>query len=100
MNELDVYLSGTHVGRLILKDNGNLQFCYDLDYREPAISQSLPVQRAAHPHDVCRAVFGGLLPEGDSREALARNLGVSASNDYALLRALGRDCAGAVIILR
>ena len=99
MDELIVYLSGRRAGRLILKDNGNLQFRYDTDYRGPAVSQSLPVQAEAHPHSLCRAVFGGLLAEGDARDALARNLGVSAGNDYALLKALGGDCAGALVLL-
>ena len=99
MDELIVYLSGQRAGRLILKDNGNLQFRYETDYRGPAISQSLPVQAEAHPHSLCRAVFGGLQAEGDARDALARNLGVSAGNDYALLKALGGDCAGALVLL-
>jgi serine/threonine-protein kinase HipA len=99
MSELVVYLSGRRAGRLIRKDNGNLQFRYDPDYAGPAISQALPVQRDAHPHAVCRAVFGGLLLEGEAREALARNLGVSVGNDYALLGELGGDCAGAITLL-
>jgi serine/threonine-protein kinase HipA len=99
MSELIVYLSGRRAGRLIRKDNGNLQFRYDPDYTGPAISQVLPVQQAAHPHAVCRAVFGGLLLEGDAREALARNLGISVGNDYALLQELGGDCAGAITLL-
>lgn len=99
MSELIVYLSGRRAGRLIRKNNGNLQFRYDPDYAGPAISQALPVQQAAHPHAVCRAVFGGLLLEGDAREALARNLGVSVGNDYALLQELGGDCAGAITLL-
>jgi serine/threonine-protein kinase HipA len=99
MSELTVYLSGRRAGRLIRKDNGNLQFRYDRGYEGPVISQALPVQEAAHPHAVCRAVFGGLLLEGDAREALARNLGVSIGNDYALLQELGGDCAGAITLL-
>jgi serine/threonine-protein kinase HipA len=99
MSELIVYLLDRRAGRLIRKDNGNLQFRYDPDYDGPPISQALPIQEAAHPHNICRAVFGGLLLEGDARETLARNLGVSAGNDYALLEELGGDCAGAVTLL-
>jgi serine/threonine-protein kinase HipA len=99
MSELIVYLSGRRAGRLIRRDNGNLQFRYDPAYAGPAISQALPVQQDAHPHAVVRAVFGGLLLEGDAREALARNLGVSIGNDYALLQELGGDCAGAITLL-
>ncbi len=99
MSELVVYLLGQRAGQLIRKDNGNLQFRYDHDYRGPAISQSMPVQRDAYPHNLCRAVFGGLLLEGEAREAMARNLGVSIGNDYAMLEALGGDCAGALTVL-
>jgi len=99
VSELVVYLSGKRAGRLIRKDNGNLQFRYDTGYVGSAISQALPLQEAAHPNHICRAVFGGLLVEGDAREAIARNLGVSIGNDYGLLEALGGDCAGAVTIL-
>ncbi len=99
MSELVVYLSDRRAGRLIRKSNGNMQFRYDPGYAGPAISQALPLQRAAHPHAICHAVFGGLLLEGDARAALARNLGVSAGNDYALLEEVGGDCAGAITLL-
>ena len=99
MSELAVYLAGQRAGRLIRKDNGNLQFRYEIGYHGPVISQSLPVREAAYPNRVCRAVFGGLLLEGDAREAIARNLGISLGNDYALLEALGGDCAGALTVL-
>lgn len=99
MSELIVYLTGERVGRLQLKANGNMQFRYDEDYHGARISQAMPIQSEAHPHAVCRAVFGGLLLEGDAREAVARNLGVSAGNDYGLLAELGGDCAGAITLI-
>lgn len=99
MSELVVYLCERRTGRLIRKDNGNLQFRYDPDYAGPAVSRSLPVQSDAHPHAACVAVFGGLLAEGESREALARNLGISRQNDFALIEGLGGDCAGAISVL-
>lgn len=95
MKELCVYLSGVYTGRLIRKENGNMQFRYASEYLGPPLSQALPVQDEAHPHAVCLAVFGGLLPEGQARESVARNAGVSAHNDFALLEAVGGDCAGA-----
>ncbi len=99
MSELIVYLVGRCAGSLIRKDNGNLQFRYRADYDGPAISQSLPIRQEAYPNRICRAVFGGLLLEGEARDAMARNLGVSVGNDYALLEALGGDCAGALTVL-
>ncbi|HEX3238974.1 MAG TPA: type II toxin-antitoxin system HipA family toxin [Solirubrobacterales bacterium] len=99
MTELDVYLAGVKAGRLIRKDNGNMQFRYEPAYRGAPLSWALPVQTEAHPHALCRAVFGGLLPEGASREAIARRLGISAENDYSLLEDIGGDCAGAISVL-
>ena len=99
MSQLAVWIAGRRVGALIRKPNGNLQFRYEPTYDGPPISQSLPLQDAAHAHRAVRAVFGGLLPEGDVREVLARNLGISVANDYGLLEAVGGDVAGAISLL-
>jgi serine/threonine-protein kinase HipA len=99
LKSLVVWMATERVGELVLKDNGNLQFRYDDSYEGPAISHALPKQHEAHPHATTKAVFGGLLPEADVREAVARNLGVSVGNDYALLAELGGDVAGALTLL-
>jgi serine/threonine-protein kinase HipA len=99
LSELAVYLAGEHAGTLIRKDNGNLQFRYRDGYGGPVVSQAMPLQAEAHPHRACIAVFGGLLLEGEPREVLARNLGVSSGNDFALLEDVGGDCAGALTLL-
>ncbi len=99
MKELVVTLTGVRAGRLVQKDNGNLQFCYDASYSGPPISHAMPVQAEARPHKRCQAVFGGLLLEGDGRDTLAKILGVSANNDFGLLEEVGRDVAGAVAVL-
>lgn len=99
MSTLIVWMATRRVGELIRKPNGNLQFRYDSDYDGPPISQALPRQDEAHGHQVVRAVFGGLLPEGDVREVLAHNLGISAGNDYSLLEQIGGDVAGAITLL-
>ncbi len=99
MKELVVTLASVRAGRLVQKDNGNLQFRYDAEYSGPPISHAMPVQAEAHPHKLCQAVFGGLLLEGDGRATLAKTLGISANNDFALLEEVGRDVAGAVAVL-
>ncbi|MDO8185251.1 type II toxin-antitoxin system HipA family toxin [Conexibacter sp. JD483] len=99
MSELFVYLAERRVGRLLRKDNGNLQFRYDADWSGPPLSYALPLQPDAHPHAVARAVFGGLLLEGEARGVLARALGLSATNDFGLLEEVGGDCAGAITLL-
>jgi serine/threonine-protein kinase HipA len=99
MSRLTVYLGTDIVGELALKDNGNIQFRYDDEYTGPAISHALPRQSEAHPHSTCLAVFGGLLLEGEGRETVARKLGISVHNTYALLHELGGDCAGAIALV-
>lgn len=99
MTALAIWIAGRRAGELIRKDNGNLQLRYEPGYEGPPISQALPIQREAHGHQVVRAVFGGLLPEGDVRGVLARNLGLSEGNDYGLLEEVGGDVAGAITLL-
>ena len=46
---------------------------------------------------VCRAYFGGLLPENPNmRDLLSKKYMISRENDFKLLEAIGRDCAGAI----
>ena len=54
---------------------------------------------AAFDDALCKAVFGGLLPEESQRTAVARALGVSPDNPFRLLAALGGDVAGALAFL-
>jgi serine/threonine-protein kinase HipA len=80
---------------------GGLGFTYNptwvADGGHP-LSQSLPLSGDFSAAQV-ETFFGGLLPEGPPRQLLARQLGVSAGNDYGLLERLGGDTAGAVSLL-
>ena len=95
---LDVYLLNQKLGQL--KDDGRLSFTYDPAYLKKgsarALSLALPLADAPYTHNVCHAVFGGMLPEGAVRSHLAKALGVSERNDFSLLAELGGECAGAV----
>jgi len=64
----------------------------------PLLSLSLPVRPERHSQGVVRPFLDGLLPEGESRLAVAKDFNALASDSYALIRAVGRDCAGAVVI--
>jgi serine/threonine-protein kinase HipA len=97
MSALDVYCDGTLVGTLEDARDG-LRFAYDETWRaagHPPLSQSLPLHGELLPEAV-DAFFAGLLPEGRPRRQLARTLGISEGNDFALLEALGGDCPGAI----
>lgn len=78
-----------------------LAFEYDADWiaaGRPPLSRSLPFD-AEPAAPAVHAFFGGLLPEAAPRDMLARQLGVSAGNEFALLEQIGGDCAGAVSLL-
>ena len=103
MRALDVYIHGHLAGRLVLRDNGLTTFQYDQTWlaRPDAapISLSLPLREQRFPHRECIPYFSGVLPEGRSRELIARILGISETNDFALLERIGGECAGAVTLL-
>lgn len=97
---LDVYLFGDLVGRLIQNDGGDMVFDYDKGWLDrlgaAPLSQSLPLRVKRFRNKECRGFFAGILPEESKREIIARNLGISARNDYAMLERIGGECAGAV----
>jgi serine/threonine-protein kinase HipA len=100
---LDVYLHQDLVGHLLQDDGGQMTFEYLENWlAKPgasALSQSLALRREYFPAKECRGFFGGILPEESKREIVARNLGISARNDYAMLEQIGGECAGAVTFL-
>jgi serine/threonine-protein kinase HipA len=106
MKSLDVYLDERLVGTLS-RSTGGLCFSYSVEYLGlPAplpLSRHLPIETGLPPQifedQASRAFFENLLPEGDVRSQVARNLGVSRENTFELLAALGGDCAGAVSLL-
>lgn len=97
---LDVYLHENLVGHLIQDEGGQMVFEYAEDWlaraHATALSLSLPLKRDRFKQKECRGFFAGILPEGSKREVIARNLGISPRNDYAMLERIGGECAGAV----
>jgi serine/threonine-protein kinase HipA len=102
-NSLDVYLHQILAGQLNMDRHGDLTFTYHPSYlsdkKNQPLSQSLPLQKTPYTSQQCRPFFGGILPEAQMRAAIARQLGISEKNDFALLAAIGGECAGAVSLL-
>ena len=99
---LDVYLQDKLAGSLEQTDSGDLAFTYDADYLDAApygISLSLPLCSDAFKGSQVKAFFSGLLPDESVRKRLATSLGLSEKNSFALLEAVGGDCAGALVLL-
>jgi serine/threonine-protein kinase HipA len=97
---LDVHLRKDFVGHLIQNEGGHMVFDYAESWIERPgacpLSQSLPLRKKRFTRKECRGFFAGILPEESKREIIARNLGIGARNDYAMLERIGGECAGAV----
>ena len=100
---LDVYLHSVLAGHLIQDDHGDMVFDYAEGWlANPSaipLSHSLPLRKERFKRNECRGFFGGILPEEGKREIIARNLGISARNDFAMLEQIGGECAGAVTFI-
>jgi serine/threonine-protein kinase HipA len=103
VSALGVWLGAERVGLLTEERGRRLTFRYDADWlaRPGArvLSLSLPLRPEPFSDDEARPFFANLLPEAGLREAVARRLGLSVGNDFALLEAIGGECAGAVSLL-
>lgn len=100
---LNVYYDRESVGQLIQDDSGQMSFQYAASWLgrpEPiTLSQSLPLREEPFTQKECRGFFGGILPEEDNRKVIARILGISDKNDFAMLEQIGGECAGAISFL-
>ncbi len=97
-----VLLHDELAGHLRLID-GKLSFAYTEAYvanpKAIKLSFALPLQTEAFDEQRSKAFFGGLLPEGKLRLLLSKQFGVSKKNDFALLKEIGGECAGAVSLV-
>lgn len=102
-DELAVWLYGDRIAT-IDRHRGRPRLLYTeealrrYELGTPLLSLSLPVGERRYTQGVVRPFIDGLLPEGDSRKSIARDVGVRADDTYGLIRELGRDCAGAVVV--
>jgi serine/threonine-protein kinase HipA len=96
-----VWYRGSPVGNLRPDGRGGFLFSYTDDWISRAdafpVSLSVPLEDAVD-QDKADAYFSNLLPEGPGKERLCRQLGISPDNRYEMLKAIGGDCAGALVI--
>jgi serine/threonine-protein kinase HipA len=99
---LDVYFREDLVGRLRLDERRRFVFQYERKWldtqRAIPLSLSLPLRDQPFLDDAARPFFANLLPEAEIRKVIARRLRISEENDFALLKAIGGECAGAVSV--
>ncbi len=100
MKHLAVFLNQTEVGTLAQTGGGLLEFRYTPKWLQNLdavpLSRMLPLQPESFRGTKARAFFAGILPEEGPRRQIAAILGISESNDFAMLERIGGECAGAV----
>lgn len=105
-DRLEVGLFGRPVGELAiagpLRSPEDWTLVYRPDYLNAeasvALSVALPLQTSPHCGAAVRNWFCNLLPEGGVREAIVSRLRIPDRDDFALLAAIGGECAGAVTV--
>ena len=100
---LVIFWENNTVGNYDLLEDGDELFTYDYEYLKSQqavpISHALPLRADPYGKRQLRPFFAGLLPEESQRQRIASFLGLSESDDFSLLEAIGGECAGALTIL-
>jgi serine/threonine-protein kinase HipA len=104
-NALAVWLYGHRVAVIERDTRGRLRLTYTdeaLDAFEPGtplLSWSMPLTGTRYSQGTVKPFLDGLLPEGYARLVIAADRGLVADDTFGLLSVLGRDSAGALIIV-
>ena len=99
-NQLDIYLDSKLIAHLLLQDD-QLLWHYTDNWKKNgfAISPHLPLLENISTLNVQR-YLRNLLPEGQLLDELSACYNLSKNNTYGLVRALGLDIAGAILVLQ
>jgi len=99
-------MNGEHVGQWRV-GRGQHLFTYDPSWLQSPharpLSLSMPLGPAGQPYgaETVQAYFENLLPDNDDiRRRIMTRFGVSSTSAFDLLEEIGRDCVGAVQLLR
>lgn len=96
---LSIYLSDALVGTLKKHSNGATSFKYApewIDINFP-ISHSLPIREEEYKGEEVSRYFDNLLPDNDEiRKKIASKFKAESIRPFDLLKAIGRDCVGAL----
>lgn len=104
-NVLNVWLHGEHLAELEHLRNGKLRLRFTSEavtaygVASQVLSLSLPVTTKRVEGRQLDAFVRGLMPEGNVRAMIEHENRTPYNDDFALLRAIGAECAGAVQFL-
>ena len=103
---LSLWTNGERVGRWTIPTRGEMELRYDVDWVAADIgrplSLSLPFNLDNQPlkGEKVANYFDNLLPDSDAiRKRVAERFRTGSTDPFDLLKAIGRDCVGAVQIL-
>lgn len=102
-DRLAIWLYGTKVA-IVESERRRMRLQYTADAMQsfppgtPLLSLQIALRPQRFPNGTVRSFLDGLLPEDDARRLIAQDLGLRANDTFALAWALGRDCAGALVI--
>jgi serine/threonine-protein kinase HipA len=103
-DELALWLYGDRVATVSREPNNRLRLRYThealarYELGTPLLSIGLPLTDVPYPNAKTRSFLDGLLPEEDQRRAVAEQLDLNSNDTFGLIRALGLDCAGAIVV--
>ena len=102
---LSIWTNGERVGVWTIPKHGPAELRYDAQWQASQfgrpLSLSLPfIGDSPHRGALVQSFFENLLPDSDSiRRRLAAHFGTQTTDAFDLLKAIGRDCVGAVQLL-
>ncbi len=102
--ELALWLYGDHVATVSREPGNRIRLRYTeealgkYELGTPLLSIGLPLTDLPYPNAKTRSFLDGLLPEEEPRRAVAEQLDLNANDTFGLIRALGLDCAGAIVV--
>jgi serine/threonine-protein kinase HipA len=101
---LAIWIYGTKMA-IVTNDRHRLRLEYTKAARQafpggtPLLSLKLPLTDQRYANNLVKSFLDGLLPEGEARRAIAEDLRLPSGDTFGLIAALGRDCAGAIVVL-
>jgi serine/threonine-protein kinase HipA len=98
-------MNGYEVGEYIQHRNGSQEFIYSDSWLERKgaipLSLSLPLTDKTHKGDIVYNYFDNLLPDNmDIRNRIQTKFGTKTNRPFDLLSTIGKDCVGAIQLLR
>lgn len=98
MRKAYILVHGVRAGVLEKLEQERYRFSYEADYQGPPVSLAMPLKNSEYVFDQFPPFFEGLLPEGDTLEALLRKYKLDKRDYFGQLICVGQDVVGAVTV--